>query len=107
MPEQAKSNTQNSPRCFTDLLDQIIRKQGFSVREAKKIRQAIFHFWARAICRGAVVDTPLGQIKAVRSPKKRARINRMYKAIEYVYTYERRISFKPWPWRQLLGAQTS
>ena len=97
---RASGHRCEQPRCFTDLLDRIIIDHGFSVRKAKKIRKAIFDAWARALRRGAVVETPLGEIKAVLAPKRRARFNRVNRKLELVTINqrERRIVFTPWPW---------
>jgi hypothetical protein len=89
----------DQPRCFTDLLDRIIIDQGFSVRKAKKIRKAIFDSWARALYRGEVVETPVGEMKAVHSPEPRERVNRVNGKPEVVRVNQRprRIKFTPWP----------
>jgi hypothetical protein len=89
----------DQPRCLTDLLDRVIIDQGFSVRKAKKIRKAIFDLWGRALRRGEVVETPLGEMKAVRAPKRRRRINRVNAKPKLVVVNqrERRIKFTPRP----------
>ncbi len=100
MNNKVEKKAAKKPRCITDLMDQVIREQGYSVRKAKQIRKAIFDRWARALYRGEIVETPLGEMQAVKAPKRRARINRVNKPFEIVIvnTRERRIVFRPWPW---------
>jgi hypothetical protein len=76
-PRPASKRPRKQPRCFTDMIDQIIIDKGLSVRKAKKIRKAIFSLWTLALRRGEIVETPLGEMQAVRAPKRRARINRV------------------------------
>lgn len=91
---------EQQPRGFADVLDQIIIGQGFSVRIAKKIRKGIFEAWARALYRGEVVETPLGEMKVIHAPERRGRINRVNGKPEFVHVNQRprKIVFKPWPW---------
>ena len=89
----SSEQTGKAPRCFVDLLDQVICSHGFTVREAKKIRKAIFKFWRRELWIGTVVETPLGWLQAVRSPRPRYRWNKMRGQHEHAYKYERRIVF--------------
>jgi hypothetical protein len=69
------------------------------VREAKKIRNAIFQSWARALRRGEIVETPLGEMQVVRAPKRYLRINRVNPKpqIVAVNSRARHIVFRPWP----------
>lgn len=91
------------PRCFVEMIDQVIRAQGISVRDAKKIRKAIFACWGRALRRGEIVETPLGELQAKRAPKRRARISRLNKKPQlFVFRRERRIVFRPWPWMEII-----
>jgi hypothetical protein len=85
------------PRCFTDLIDQVIRAQGFSVRKAKKIRKEIFAIWARALQRGEDIETPVGWLRVIKGPRRRLRWNKMRRKWELVNGRTQRIAFRPHP----------
>lgn len=99
-PKEPNQPEDKEPRGFADRIDQIIRDHGFSVREAKTIRKVIFDRWARALRRGEIVETPLGEMQAVRAAKPRARITRLNNKPQIVggmKTRGRRIKFRPSP----------
>lgn len=42
MNNKVEKKAGEKPRCITDLMDQVIREQGYSVRKAKQIREGHF-----------------------------------------------------------------
>ena len=68
---------------------------GYSTRQSKKIRRAVFQVIATALGRGEVVETPIGTFRTVAAPPERERWNPIRKTTERAYQSKRRIVFTP------------